>query len=114
MKTMFNRTVSALAAAALAAGTVALTAPAHAAQSEDSVTIAVGDLDLSNPSDTARFERRVRTAARGICGTHQIQPVNMARQVTACQAEVVSNAKADAELALAKSGGPFRLALRAD
>jgi UrcA family protein len=112
MKTMFNRSLSALAAAALTAGTVALATPVHAAPAEDSVTVSIGDLDMSNPSDQARFDRRVRGAARQICGSQQLQPIQMARQVSSCQAEVVANAKADVEIARAKEGGPFRLTLR--
>ena len=108
-----NRTVSALAAAALAAATVAVATPA-AAQENERVAISVAGLDLSDASDAARFERRVRQAARTICGDHQLQTLDMRGITEACHTSVMSNAKADAQLALAKSGGPFRLTLRSN
>ena len=109
---MFKRSLFAIAAAAVTAGAVALAAPANAAPVEDAVTIAVGDLDLSNPADVVRFDRRVQSAARSICGTPQFQPLDLSRQVTACQAQIVANAKAEAQVALAGKAGAIRLALR--
>lgn len=110
---MFKRNFAALAAAAVTAGAIALTTPAHAAaQAEDSVAISYGDLDLSTADGSARFERRVRQAARSLCGWSQLQPIDMQRQVSACQQSVVANARADAEVATARIGGPFRLTLR--
>jgi UrcA family protein len=112
---MFKRPLAALAAAAVAAGAIALTTPVHAAQpTEDSVAVSYGDLDLSTADGSARFERRVRNAARSLCGSAQLQPINMQRQVSACQQTAVANAKADAQVAMAKSGGTVRLALRTD
>lgn len=110
---MFKRPLAALAAAAVTAAAIALTTPVHAAQpAEDSVAVSYGDLDLSTADGSARFERRVRNAARSLCGSAQLQPINMARQVSACQQSAIANAKADAEIAMAKSDAPVRLALR--
>ena len=111
---MFKRPLAALAAAAVTAGAIALTTPVHAAQpTEDSVAGRYAALDLSTAAGSARFERRVRDAARSLCGTAQLQPINMARQVSACHRTAVANAKADAQVAM-KDGGPVRLALRID
>jgi UrcA family protein len=106
-----NRIFPALAAAALAAVTVAVATPA-AAQDNDSVTIKVSDLDLASSEGAARFDRRVRQAARSLCGDHQLQTLDMRGITEACHSAVAANARADAQLALAKNGGPFRLALR--
>jgi UrcA family protein len=111
MKQTMKRTFSAFAAAALAAVTVAVATPAFA-QENDSVAISVADLDLSDPGDSARFERRVRQAARTLCGDHQLQTLDMRGITQACHDSVISNARADAQVALAKNSGPFRLTLR--
>lgn len=106
-----KRIFPALAAATLAAVTVAVATPA-AAQESDSVSINVADLDLTSAQGNARFERRVRQAARQLCGDRQLQPLDMQGITEACHSTVAANAKADVETALAKKSGPFRLALR--
>ncbi|HEX2762643.1 MAG TPA: UrcA family protein [Allosphingosinicella sp.] len=111
---MFKRNLAALAAAAVTAAGIAIATPASAEPSEDSVAVSYGDLDLSTANGSARFDRRVRNAARTLCGWNQLQPIDMQRQVSACQEAAIANAKADARVAMAKNGGPFRLALRAD
>jgi UrcA family protein len=109
---MFQRSLSAMAAAALAAGTVAFAVPAHAAAGEDQVVVSIGDLQLSNPADSARFERRVRSAARSICGTAARQPLDLNLMVAECQNSLISDARAKAQLALAAGNREVRLALR--
>jgi UrcA family protein len=110
---MFQRTLSALAAAALTAGTLALATPASAAEIDGEVAVSVSGLDLSTAADAARFERRVRQASTAVCGDMPARGIQRIGEVKACQDSVVANAKADAQTALAKNGGPFRLALRA-
>lgn len=90
---MFTRTLSALAAAGLTVATLAFATPLHAAPAdEETVIIAIGDLDLASASGTARFERKVRAAARSICGTTTAD-LNMQRQISDCQDEVIASAQ---------------------
>src|SRR5688572_9869334 len=65
---MFTRTLSALAAAGLTILTVAAATPLHAQPIDDQVQVRISDLDLSSADGAAIFDRRVRAAARQICG----------------------------------------------
>jgi UrcA family protein len=107
---MFTRTLSALAAAGLTVATLALATPLHAAPAdEEVVTVTIGDLDLASADGAARFDRRVRAAARSICGTMPAD-LNMQKQVADCQDEVIADART--ELARAPAGGArYALAL---
>jgi UrcA family protein len=99
---MFNRTLSALGAAALAASALLAAAPAAAASaSEDGVTIRYADLDLSNPADALRFDSRVRTAARDYCGQMPELDLKLQGRVRACRNAIVSNARSEITLAMA-------------
>jgi UrcA family protein len=111
---MFNRTLTALAAAALTAGAVAVTAPAHAAPVEDSVTISLSGLNLADPANADRIERRIRTAAREVCGSDLIQPVRLMERADACERSVVADARNNVQLAAARQGGSFRFTLRSN
>lgn len=108
------RTLSALAALALTAGTFALTAPAHAAPADEGVTVALDGLNPADPADAARIERRIRNAARDLCGSQAIQPVPLMHKADACEKAVVADARSAVELAAARQGGPFRLTLRSN
>lgn len=101
-----HRTLSAIAALAMTAGTLALAAPAHAAPVEDTVSISLEGLDA------AGIDRRIRTAAQDLCGSKLIQPVRMRERAAACEAAVTADARNSVQLATAKQGTPFRLALR--
>ncbi len=111
---MFKRTLSALAAVALTAGTVALVTPAHAAETEEvTIVVPIDDLDLKNEKDVARLDRRVRKAARQICGDVPTLEVLMRTLVIGCHDQVLANARADVETAIATARtSPDRLALR--
>jgi UrcA family protein len=92
---MFTRTLSALAAAGLTVATLALATPLHAAPADDEVvTVMIGDLDLASADGAARFDRRVRAAARSICGTMPAD-LNMQKQVADCQEEVIAGARTE-------------------
>lgn len=106
------RTLSALAAAALTVGAFALTAPAHAAPAEDGVTVSLDGLNPADPADSERIARRIRGAARELCGSQQLQPVRLMQQAAACEKAAVAEARTAVELAAARQGGPFRLTLR--
>ena len=102
---MFNKTVSAVAAALLATGTVALSTPALAAElDEDSVSVRVGDLDLGTAKGAARLDRRIRAAAREIFGHVPAQDLAMQAMVESCQARVVAGAAAEARSVIAAAG----------
>ncbi|HEX8308724.1 MAG TPA: UrcA family protein [Allosphingosinicella sp.] len=107
-----HRTLSALAALAMTAGTLALAAPAHAAPADDVVSISLEGLDSSDPADAARIDRRIRLAAQNLCGSTLIQPLHMRAKAAACEAAVTADARSSVQLAAAKQAAPFRLALR--
>ncbi|HYW14692.1 MAG TPA: UrcA family protein [Allosphingosinicella sp.] len=107
-----HRTLSAIAALAMTAGTIAFAAPAHAAPVEDVVSIDIEGLDASNPDHAARIDRRIRIAARELCGSKLIQPIRMRERAEACEAGVTADARSSVQLASARPGTPFRLAFR--
>ena len=107
-----HRTLSALAALAMTAGTLALAVPAHAAPAEDVFSIDLAGLDSSDPADALRIDRRIRAAAQDLCGSKLIQPTRMRQQAAACEQAVTADARSAVQLAAAKHGAPVRLALR--
>ena len=109
---MLKRTLSAIAAAALTVGTVAIATPASAAEASDQVSIAYGDLDLSTAAGKAQFERRVRQASRSFCGDAPMHNIGQRTQVLTCQSDVLAAAQEDLQTALAAKAGNVRLALR--
>ena len=108
------RTLSALAAAALTVGAFALTAPAHAASPDDGVAVSLDGLNPADPADAERIGRRIRSAARGLCGTQLIQPIRLREKALACEKAAVADAQNAVELAASRQGGPFRLTLRSN
>ena len=107
-----HRTLSALAALAMTAGTLALAAPAHAAPAEDVVSISLEGLDASDPADAARIDRRIRNAARNLCRAELIQRIEMRERAAACEEALTADARGAVRLAAANRNTPFRLALR--
>jgi UrcA family protein len=112
MKTM-NRMLSTIAAIAVSAGTLTLAAPAYAGSGEEAFSISIEGLNPSNPADVAQIDRRVRTAARDLCGSDLVQPLRMRAKAEACEESVVADARSAVRLAAARQATPFRLALRA-
>lgn len=108
---MFTRTISALAAMAFTAGTLALSTPVRAAPAEEQVSVWIGDLDLSSAHGAATFDRRVRSAARQICGSVPVLDLNMREQVSDCQDSVVASARQEIEIALNSPRPVQRIAL---
>lgn len=106
------RTLSALAVAAVTVGAFALTAPAHAASADEGVTVSLEGLDPADPADAGRIERRIRNAARDLCGSQFLQPVRMMQQAAACEKAAVAEGRNAVQLAASRPGSPFRLALR--
>jgi UrcA family protein len=104
--------LTALAAAALTTGTLALAAPARAAPADDVVSISLEGLDSADPADAVRIDRRIRAAAQGLCGSKLIQPTRMRVRAESCESAVAADARSAVELAAAKQSNPFRVALR--
>jgi UrcA family protein len=88
MSRPFTRPLFAAALACLAAPAVpALAAP----QDVDGVTlsVALADLDLTRGPDARTALRRIRIAARDVCGGNQPQPLELAAARDACVAQSV-------------------------
>ena len=101
---MFARTISALAAVGLTVATLALATPLRAQSVEqEEVAVRIGDLDLTSKSGVERFDRRVRAAARQICGPVPVADLNIQRQVAECHDEVIASARTGLELARAST-----------
>lgn len=111
---MLDRTFAALAALALTAGTLALSTPLHAADlAEKRVAVSIADLDLSSAGGIAALEKRVRAAARAVCGRASPGDVVMRDVVDACRADAVAGARKEMATAVAAARGEGdRLALR--
>ncbi len=110
---MFTRTFSALAGAAFAAATLAVSTPVFAAPlNEDKAVVYIADIDLNAETGMATFERRVRAAARKICGEAPDHGIESRLLVAACQSQVRASAMSSAELAMNGSAPATQLALR--
>jgi UrcA family protein len=94
---MFARTFSALAGLACAVGILVLSTPVIAAELP-TATIRIADLDLNSAEGMATFERRVRAAAREICGPSELGL--RVESKTVCYSEVRAVAMSKAELAM--------------
>lgn len=106
---MTSRIFSAIAGAALAAGTVAVSTPVFAADAEQgSAIIQISDLNLNAPEGMRTLERRVRTAANQICGSVPTLDLQMKRFVSDCRAQVRASAMSQAELAMGSTRSSVR------
>jgi len=104
------KTLTALAAAALAAS--ALSSPAAAAApAGETIAVSYAGLDLANPADAARFDGRLKAAARDLCGEAPALDLRLSGLVEACKADVMARVRADVRLAL-RTGGSRTVALR--
>ena len=107
---MLIRIVSVLGAMAATAATLAFATPAAAQNEDRSVTVSIADLDPSSPTDAARLDRRLRAAAREVCGPDQGKDVRARRLTLACEKVALSRANADVQVAL-RGGGSRTVAL---
>jgi UrcA family protein len=104
------KTLTALGAAALAAS--ALSAPATASPADETkVAVSYAGLDLASPADAARFDRRLKAAARSVCSDAPILDLALSAKVEACRAEALARARADVQIAL-RVGGTRVVAIR--
>ena len=94
---MHTRTFSALAGIVCAAGMLALSTPVLAA-GYPTASIEIDDLDLNSREGMATFERRIRSAAREVCGSTELDLRNESRSV--CFNEMRAIAMSKAELSM--------------
>ncbi len=110
---MFTRTISALAGAAFAAATLAVSTPVFAAETEEvKAVVYIADIDLNTETGMATFERRVGAAIRKICGDRFVHGLAMRDLVAACHSQVRASAMSGAELAMNSAAPAKQLALR--
>ncbi len=90
----------ALAAAACVAATLTMTAAAPASAAEivvtpDSVSVSVSyaDLNLASARGRAQLDRRIASAARGLCGSYFPVDLHRSALVGACRADAISSAR---------------------
>ena len=106
------KSLTALAAAALAASALSVPAPAAASPGDEtSVVVSYAGLDMSNPADAARFDARLKAAARAVCSEAPILDLHLAAKADACRADVIARAKTDLQVAL-RAGSGRTVALR--
>ena len=109
---MNTRIFTAIAGAALAAGMLAASAPAVAAEAEQGIAIIeISDLDLTDSRQMRSLERRISSAARSICGTLPTRHLREVESISRCQGEVRATALSQAELAMGKDRSPIRVAM---
>jgi UrcA family protein len=77
----------------------AMAAPAHLAANE-SVTFSYADLDITSPAGREMLDRRIKGAAKRVCGTPPQQNLSMIWAVKRCHEQVVSSAHLQVERAL--------------
>ena len=90
--TNVNRSIL-LAVAAVAIG--ALIATSAGASSQDdphSTSVHLADLDTHTPEGIAALYRRIRLAAEGVCGPHEIRQLAQERGWRICFEDAVANA----------------------
>ena len=107
----------AIAVVAAAAAVVGVQS-AHAAEaSPDAVQVAIptDDLQLAQPADQHRLDRRIAAAARDLCATGS-RSARMLRMERACRSDVLDSARPQVRMAIAaaRAGQPARIALRFD
>jgi len=96
----------------IAAAALALSAPAFAAYDvTGTVNVQYGDLDLTSDAGMAHLQRRMHRAAEQICGYVPPRGVTEQQKTAECQGDVIAQANANLEPALAAAGrGGVRLA----
>jgi UrcA family protein len=88
---------------------LAAAVPAAAADRDDSAQVRIDDLDLANPSDQQRLDRRVSAAARRICATGARNLAAITAE-NRCIALALESAAPQAERAIALARSNRRLA----
>lgn len=95
---------------ALSLGLTGVPALAAPATDQPSAEVRIGDLDLTTAQGQQRLETRVKSAARSLCGTGTRGLADIERR-SRCIAAALSNARPQAERAIARAQDGTRLAL---
>jgi UrcA family protein len=90
----------ALAAAALAAAPATAQEEAPVAQT----LVTYGDLNIGNAAGRATLDRRIRAAARMVCGVEQAPGLAELNSLKTCRDGAIGAAKAEVEQVLASRG----------
>ena len=99
---MFKLISTALVGATLLAAT-----PALAQNDPVSMTVRTADLDLANPGDRARLDRRIRSVAGQICD-NGVKSIELRTMYQSCRSAVL--ASANQQLAARSNAGEIQLA----
>jgi UrcA family protein len=89
-------------AALIALGACAVATPSFANDTAK-VLVKTTDLDLTDAKDRARLDRRIKKAARSICGGNGSRSLNDKNLQNMCVESIVDRTQADVRLALAKA-----------
>ena len=110
---MTRTLVSAALAAAILAAAPAVAAPREMQSPAYLVFVPTGDLDLASRADQHKLERRLRKAAREVCGDQSAPGVNEWRLVRNCRASFAAAAHPREEQSFAgRSARPVAVASR--
>lgn len=112
--TTIRGVVFASLSAAAALANVAVAVPAHAAEpSAPTASVRYADLDLATPDGVARLDRRIRIAAKSVCG--EADPRDLARMapVQQCRAKAIVSAAPQIASAIESAHGDTRVASNA-
>lgn len=109
---MFARyaTKALFATAAVAATLVFVVSPASAETRTRAVSYA--DLDLQSDAGVNRLNRRIKSAARYVCGPIGSREYSLTKYVMDCRADAIANANRAVVTVLATAKSGDRLALR--
>ena len=91
-------------------GAAMICAMPAAAQDEVSVHVSYADLNLSNPTGSAIFARRIENAVVQICGPKGGMDLNRAAIVNSCRTQVGAAAHAQMDKVIAEVQHPQTLA----
>ncbi len=95
---------------ALGLGAALICAMPAAAQDEVSVHVSYADLNLSNPTGSAIFARRIENAVVQICGPKGGMDLNRGAIVNSCRTQVGAAAHAQMDRVIAEVQHPQTLA----
>lgn len=105
----FRATLLASMTGALIIAAPALAGPMASANAE----VRYGDLDLTSDAGVTQLQRRIRAAAKKLCGTPDIRDIRASEAATACRTAALAQATPKIELAVANARSGQSLAANA-
>lgn len=106
MTRTFGIITTAVALAALPAGAIAALSTTASPQSQISVAVGYGDLNLTNDGDVAKLTRRVRFAAQALCQSGVAYVPQKWRASRRCSEASFAKAAIHIRLAVTAARGP--------